>query len=265
MSDIADVLSRLNELGRTDLAEAVIALMGERDGLSRALGAAKTVIQSKDKAYSLIQQRWDGMAAKASTVDSERECNERLTHEIDSLRAELDALRKQEPAFEIREDGYANAASCSRLPVGTKLYAAPVPAAVPDGGLLWSFLRNVMQQGEAIAKDHADATNLDGYERHSARLDAAASKRADELIELLRAAQAPQPAAVPDGVARDAARYRAVRDNLGHIAWTQEDSVLIGVSIKKDWWQPYYGDRQMDFDDAADAMLRAAQARKEGE
>lgn len=59
------------------------------------------------------------------------------------------------------------------------------PAAVPDAGKLWSFLRNVLQQGGAISQDHADA----GYEQHSARLDAAARERAEQLTAMITAAQ----------------------------------------------------------------------------
>ena len=92
MKDVADAMARLNELGRPDLAEPIHFLMGERDGLMKALASAKTVMESKDKAYSLIQQRWDAMAAKAATVDSERECNEKLTAEVDTLSARVAEL-----------------------------------------------------------------------------------------------------------------------------------------------------------------------------
>ena len=92
MKDVADALARLNELGRPDLAEPIHFLMGERDGLMKALASAKTVMESKDKAYSLIQQRWDAMAAKAATVDSERECNEKLTAEVDALTARVASI-----------------------------------------------------------------------------------------------------------------------------------------------------------------------------
>ena len=95
MKDVADVLATLNELGRPDLAETIHFLMGERDGLMKALASAKTVIESKDKAYSLIQQRWDAMAAKAATVDSERECNEKLTAEVDALSARVAELERE--------------------------------------------------------------------------------------------------------------------------------------------------------------------------
>jgi hypothetical protein len=100
MKDVADVLATLNELGRPDLAETIHFLMGERDGLMKALASAKTVIESKDKAYSLIQQRWDAMAAKAATVDSERECNEKLTAEVDALSARVAELERN---FECEE------------------------------------------------------------------------------------------------------------------------------------------------------------------
>ena len=93
-------------------------------------------------------------------------------------------------------------------------------------------------------------------------LEVAACIRVGEIIETLRLVLKPAPAAVPDDVARDAARYRAVRGNLAHIWFTSADNVLLGVSVEKDVGQPYYGDRMADFDAAADALLDAAQ--KEG-
>ena len=76
MKDVADVLATLNELGRPDLAETIHFLMGERDGLMKAL------------------------AAKAATVDSERECNEKLTAEVDALSARVAELERN---FECEE------------------------------------------------------------------------------------------------------------------------------------------------------------------
>jgi hypothetical protein len=59
---------------------------------------------------------------------------------------------------------------------------------VPDEGKLWSFLRKVLSQGAAIHQD-----NPDRYEIYSARLDAAAAERADELLAMLAAALKPKP------------------------------------------------------------------------
>jgi hypothetical protein len=42
---------------------------------------------------------------------------------------------------------------------------------------LWSFLRNVLHQGESIGLDHRDKP----YEQYSARMDQAAREREDEL------------------------------------------------------------------------------------
>lgn len=50
-----------------------------------------------------------------------------------------------------------------------------------DEGKLWSLIRSVMQQGAAIHIDHESL----GYERYSARLDAAASERVAEFVALL--------------------------------------------------------------------------------
>lgn len=48
-------------------------------------------------------------------------------------------------------------------------------------GDLWSWLRNVLQQGGAIWQDYVD----DDYEKYSARLDEAARERLDELGQRL--------------------------------------------------------------------------------
>ena len=51
-------------------------------------------------------------------------------------------------------------------------------------GDLWYFLRTVMAQGVDIA---LDAERLQwGYEQRSARLDAAAAERAEQLLERLK-------------------------------------------------------------------------------
>ena len=55
------------------------------------------------------------------------------------------------------------------------LYAAPAPAQPVDDGKLWSFLRSVMAQGIGIRADHTE------YELFSARLDAAAAERVEQL------------------------------------------------------------------------------------
>ena len=129
-------------------------LRAELAGKEKALAAAKTVIEAKDKAYALIDQRFAAMAAKAATTDSERECNERLTAEIDALTAELaearrllDEARKQEPVVECFSEvahGWRECArpdSCSNAK--RNHYAAPVPAqpAVPDAERLLSELK----------------------------------------------------------------------------------------------------------------------------
>lgn len=46
---------------------------------------------------------------------------------------------------------------------------------------LWSFIRSCMTQGQDIALDYRKR----GYEEMSARLDAAASERADQLEKML--------------------------------------------------------------------------------
>lgn len=127
-----------------EAADEIDRLRAELAGKEKALSAAKTVIEAKDKAYALIDQRFAAMSAKAATTDSERECNERLTAEIDALTAELaearrllDEARKQEPvATLVWSDGGDDVVfeEFAHTFNGMKLYAAPVPAqpAVPD-------------------------------------------------------------------------------------------------------------------------------------
>lgn len=55
---------------------------------------------------------------------------------------------------------------------------------VPDPGELWSFCRKLLSQGKDIHLDH----EAKSYEQYSARLDAAARERGDELEAMLRAA-----------------------------------------------------------------------------
>ena len=56
-----------------------------------------------------------------------------------------------------------------------------------DRGEMWSLLRDVLSQGGDIQIDHATK----GYESYSARLDAAARERADQLCSRLAAALEP--------------------------------------------------------------------------
>lgn len=49
-------------------------------------------------------------------------------------------------------------------------------------GELWVFIRNVLQQGEAIGKDFAAKP----YEEYSARLDGAARERLEELNGIIK-------------------------------------------------------------------------------
>ena len=52
-------------------------------------------------------------------------------------------------------------------------------------GELWSWVRSVMSQGADIRCDYDQGVHK-GYEAYSARLDAAAAERADELLARLK-------------------------------------------------------------------------------
>lgn len=56
-------------------------------------------------------------------------------------------------------------------------------------GELWSFLRSVMSQGADIRCDYESGRHK-SYEAYSARLDAAAAERAEELLARLQAPNA---------------------------------------------------------------------------
>ncbi len=58
-------------------------------------------------------------------------------------------------------------------------------------GELWSLLRDVLSQGSAIGDDYRNGVYA-GYESYSARLDAAARERADQLAAMLAAREARQ-------------------------------------------------------------------------
>ena len=55
-----------------------------------------------------------------------------------------------------------------------------------NDGELWSWVRSVMAQGACIQQDYASGLVHKSYEEYSARLDAAASERADELAARLK-------------------------------------------------------------------------------
>ena len=52
-------------------------------------------------------------------------------------------------------------------------------------GLLWSFLRAVLEQGSAINNDY-HAGKFTSYEEYSARMDEAARELADKLTNILK-------------------------------------------------------------------------------
>ena len=189
-------------------------LRAELAAKEKALSAAKTVIEAKDKAYALIDQRFAAMAAKAATTDSERECNERLTAEIDALTTELaearrllDEARKQEPdewrcvspggtttrrlQRPAMEEHKAQGWTCKPL------YAAPVPAhpAVP--------VRFEDRNG-AMRDTPSDCV------RFGANGFPSAIWYGGTRYEVIQVDEKP---AVPDDVARDAARYRFLRSD----------------------------------------------------
>jgi len=59
--------------------------------------------------------------------------------------------------------------------------AALTEKAVIDEGELWSFLRHVLVQGEAIWQDNKDKC----YEEYSAHLDYAARVRMQQLVKMI--------------------------------------------------------------------------------
>jgi hypothetical protein len=68
----------------------------------------------------------------------------------------------------------------------------PAPETGVDGideGKLWSFLRDTLQHGVAIAADHADKS----YEVFSARMDGAARERAELFNRRVTAKKAGEP------------------------------------------------------------------------
>ena len=66
-------------------------------------------------------------------------------------------------------------------------------------GEMWSWVRSVMAQGACIQQDYASGLLHMSYEAYSARLDAAAAERADELAARLKTPNGPVE---PDTTAR---------------------------------------------------------------
>lgn len=66
---------------------------------------------------------------------------------------------------------------------------------VIDEGELWSFLRHVLSQGEAIWQDNREKC----YEDYSAHLDYAARVRKQQLVAILKGAKRDQAVAAKDG------------------------------------------------------------------
>ena len=64
-----------------------------------------------------------------------------------------------------------------------------------DEGELWSFLRHVLSQGEAIWQDNREKC----YEEYSAHLDYAARVRKQQLVAILKGAKRDQAVAAKDG------------------------------------------------------------------
>ncbi len=96
-----------------------------------------------------------------------------------------------------------------------------------DTGRLWEFMRSVLSQGAAIQQDYATGRH-NGYEAYSARLDAAARERGDELGLLIDAAR--------DEGRREALKWAAeqvrrlpdpdIDDELGRIFRSLADRIL---------------------------------------
>lgn len=72
--------------------------------------------------------------------------------------------------FDFRPDGKG----------GVGVFVVPDPLRISEGEL-WSWVRSVMSQGADIRCDYDQGVHK-GYEAYSARLDAAAAERAQELF-----------------------------------------------------------------------------------
>lgn len=94
------------------------------------------------------------------------------------------------------------------------LNSLPAPQEAGADGLLWQFMRSVLAQGTDIYKDYVAGSHKT-YEAYSARLDAAAHERVEELARRT-------PPRVPEG-------FLLVKDE--PVAWrhrSQKTQHLIG-------------------------------------
>ena len=184
-------------------------LRTELSGKEKALSAAKTVIEAKDKAYALIDQRFAAMAAKAATTDSERECNERLTAEIDALTAELADVRADRDRYSDLLDVSQGCVRELRRLLDEARKQEPVATLVwSDGG------------DDVVFEEFAHTFN--GMK--------------------LYAAPVPAQPAVPDDVAKDAARYRWLRGNRFNSLHITHNDHRSNYCTAKEWIEDYSHD-----------------------
>lgn len=113
----------------------------------------------------------------------------------------------------------------------------------------WSFLRNVLMQGDAIGKDYAAGNHKD-YEEYSARVDAAARERDAELAALLRSRQTAEEQIASAQVDLDPVERTALNAALqatideappeatGARAITVMDQEMLGAPVEPQGWQP---------------------------
>lgn len=128
MSDQTDEISEMNRLLDLSIQQAAEierltqALLDERDAhaafASGALSSIKRLTQERDAAEARFQSAWDTAV--------------QFKVKMEALRAELDALKRQEPGATVKEDyqlsGTPYRHAIVDLPVGAKVYASPIPA-----------------------------------------------------------------------------------------------------------------------------------------
>jgi len=103
----------------------------------------------------------------------------------EELAAQLDAMRELKELQIQRNAELSEQVSEMHRQLATLTAERDRMREAVESGKLWSFMRSVLSQGGAIQQDY-QAGKYESYEHYSARLDAAARERTDQLVAALR-------------------------------------------------------------------------------
>ena len=131
--------------------------------------ACSTCQEGPENEYCYRREMWSAITALRAALAQQADTTD-PGHDVDVLREHVRHLERR-----VREL-HAQQAE----PQSLRRASRPI-----DEGELWSWVRSVMSQGADIRFDYEQGVHK-GYEAYSARLDAAAAERAEELAARLK-------------------------------------------------------------------------------